>query len=58
MQGKGYLLSKKEKYIKKNKLTNELRKVYLDKKNLNTNPDKKSRVLYAEAINEIYNKNK
>ena len=58
MQWKGYLLSKKEKYIKKNKLTNELRKVYLDKKNLNTNPDKKSSALYAEAINEIYNKNK
>ena len=41
MQCKGYLLSKKEAYIKKNKLTNELRKIYLDKKNFNTNPNKK-----------------
>lgn len=55
MQCKGYLLSKKEAYIKKNKLTNELRKIYLDKKNSNTNPNKKSRALYAEAVNELYN---
>lgn len=55
MQCKGYLLSKKEAYIKKNKLTNELRKIYLDKKNFNTNPNKKSRALYAEAVNELYN---
>lgn len=55
MQCKGYLLSKKEAYIKKNKLTNELRKIYLDKKNFNTNPNKKSRALYAEAVNEVYN---
>lgn len=55
MQCKGYLLSKKEVYIKKNKLTNELRKIYLDKKNFNTNPNKKSRALYAEAVNELYN---
>ena len=55
MQCKGYLLSKKEAYIKKNKLTNELRKIYLYKKNFNTNPNKKSRALYAEAVNELYN---
>lgn len=55
MQCKGYSLSKKEAYIKKNKLTNELRKIYLDKKNFNTNPNKKSRALYAEAVNELYN---
>ena len=55
MQCKGYLLSKKEAYIKKNKLTNELRKIYLDKNNFNTNPNKKSRALYAEAVNELYN---
>ena len=55
MQCKGYLLSKKEAYKKKNKLTNELRKIYLDKKNFNTNPNKKSRALYAEAVNELYN---
>lgn len=55
MQCKGYLLSKKEAYIKKNKLTNELRKIYLDKKNFNTNPNKKPRALYAEAVNELYN---
>ena len=55
MQCKGYLLSKKEAYIKKNKLTNELRKIYLDKKNFNTNPNKKSRALYAEAVNDLYN---
>ena len=55
MQCKGYSLSKKEAYIKNNKLTNELRKIYLDKKNFNTNPNKKSRALYAEAVNELYN---
>lgn len=55
MQSKGYSLSKKEDYIKKNKLTNELRKIYLAKKNFNTNSNKKSRSLYAEAVNELYN---
>ena len=55
MQCTGYSLSKKEAYIKNNKLTNELRKIYLDKKNFNTNPNKKSRALYAEAVNELYN---
>ena len=55
MQCKGYSLSKKEAYIKNNKLTNELREIYLNKKNFNKNPNKKSKVLYAEAVNELYN---
>ena len=33
---------------------NEVLQVYLDKKNANEDPDKKSRSLYAETINEVY----
>lgn len=33
---------------------NEVRKIYIQKKNSNTNPDKRSRSLYAETINECY----
>lgn len=50
-----YKLYKKEKWLKKSqRLWQEVRDCYLDKKNNNTNPDKKSRSLYAEAVNEIY----
>ncbi len=40
--------------LRTNGLWNEVRDIYLFKKNNNTNPDKHSRSLYAEAVNECY----
>lgn len=47
-------LEKRADFLKKNGHWNEVLKVYLDKKNNNDNPDKHSRSLYAETINECY----
>ncbi len=54
-QPKGYDLELKVDWIKKQpgNLWDDVLDLYLDKKNNNTNPDKKSRALYAETINEI-----
>lgn len=41
-------------YLKENGHWNEVLEVYLDKKNNNYNPDKNSRSLYAETINECF----
>ena len=41
-------------YWKENGHWNEVLEVYLDKKNNNYNPDKHSRSLYAETINECF----
>ena len=41
-------------YLKENGHWNEVLAVYLDKKNNNYNPDKHSRSLYAETINECF----
>lgn len=41
-------------YLKENGHWDEVRDIYLDKKNSNDNPDKHSRSLYAETINECY----
>lgn len=41
-------------YLKENGHWNEVLEVYLDKKNNNYNPDKHSRSLYAEIINECF----
>ena len=41
-------------YLKENGHWNEVLEVYLDKKNNNYNPDKHSRSLYAETINEYF----
>lgn len=49
-----YLLDKKINIIKANYLWQDVRSLYLDKKCNNTNPNKKSRSLFAETINEIY----
>jgi len=51
-----YQLSEKEDWIKENDLQTELRKWYLWKKNTNTDPHKKSRTIYAEAVHEICQK--
>ena len=43
--------------IKKNGLWNELRDLYLKKKNNNNNnPNKKSRIIYYESLNEVWQK--
>lgn len=47
-------LEKRADFLKKNDHWAEVRYVYLDKKNNNDNPDKHSRSLYAETINECY----
>lgn len=52
-QPKGYNLEKKIKWLKKKSLWNEVRYIYLYKKNTNMNPDKHSRSLFAETINEV-----
>ena len=51
-----YQLSEKEDWIKENDLQTELREWYLWKKNTNTDPHKKSRTIYAEAVHEICQK--
>lgn len=52
-QSHGDLEEKADKLRHKN-LWDEVSKIYLDKKNWNTNPDKHSRSLYAETVNECY----
>lgn len=47
-------LEKKIKWLKANKHWEELKQYYLNKKNYNNNPDKHSRSLFAESINEMY----
>lgn len=49
-----YYLEEKVAAIKSAKRWDEVLDVYLDKKNNNDNPNKKSRALYAEAVNEVY----
>lgn len=41
-------------FIKRKNKWNEVRNLYLWKKNSNENPNKKSRSIYSETINEIY----
>ena len=47
-------LERKADALKKKNLWDEVLTVYLNKKNRNMNPDKHSRALYAETINECY----
>lgn len=48
-------VEKKAEWICKNGHKGELEDVYLDKKNANEDPNKRSRSLYAEAVSEVYN---
>lgn len=48
-----YLLDEKAKWIKDNGYWQEVRDLYLDKKNGNTDPHKHSRSIYAETIHQI-----
>lgn len=58
LQSKGYINIEQKadtlKNDKNKKYWNEVREVYIDKKNRNTNPDKHSRSIYTETINEVY----
>lgn len=49
-------LEKRADWLKKHNYWNEVREIYLEMKNNNTNPDKHSRSIYAETINNVYNK--
>lgn len=56
-QGKGFKnLDNKIAWLKSNGYWGELQDYYIDKKNNNNNPDKHSRSILAESINEIYQK--
>lgn len=57
-QGKGFVdLNKKIDWLKKKSLWGELQDYYIIKKNKNENPDKHSRSIFAESINEMCQKN-
>lgn len=51
-----YLLEEKEEWIKDNDYWQEMRTLYLYKKNHNSDHYKHSRSIYAETIHEIYQK--
>lgn len=58
-QGKGFKnLDQKIKWLKSNGCWTKLQNYYLDKKNCNNNPDKHSRSIFAESVNEMYQKMK
>ena len=57
-QPKGYYeLPEKIEWIKKNGLWQQVRDVYLDKKNMNTDKNKKSRSIFAETVHQVCQKN-
>lgn len=57
-QGKGFVgLEKKMDWLKRENLWGELQDYYIYKKNCNDNPDKQSRSIFAESINEMCQKN-
>lgn len=56
-QGKGFKnLENKIAWLKANGFWGDLQDYYIDKKNRNNNPDKHSRSILAESINEMYQK--
>lgn len=56
-QGRGFKnLEKKIAWLKQNDHWGDLQNYYIDKKNRNNNPDKRSRSILAESINEMYQK--
>ena len=58
-QGKGfYQLPEKIRFCKDNKLWNEVKEMYLYKKNTSKDLNKKSRSIFAETINQICDKYK
>ena len=58
-QPKGQMeLPAKIEWVKEQGLWQQVRKYYLYKKNINDNPNKHSRTIFAETIHEIWQKNK
>ncbi len=58
-QPKGYMeLPAKIEWVKKHGLWQQVRDHYKYKKNINDNPDKHSRAIFAETVHEIWQKNK
>lgn len=58
-QGKGFKdLNDKIAWLKRNEYWNDLQDYYIEKKNRNNNPNKHSRSILAESINETYQKKK
>lgn len=56
-QGKGFKnLDKKFKWLKSNGYFEEFKQYYIEKKNRNNNPHKHSRSIFAESVNEMYQK--
>lgn len=56
-QGKGFVdLNKKIDWLKKKELWGEFQDYYIIKKNKNENPDKHSRSIFAESVNELCQK--
>ena len=47
-------LEEKAEWLRRKGYWNEVREIYLDKKNWNDNLNKHSRSLYAETVNEVY----
>lgn len=57
-QPKGYYeLPEKIEWIKKNGLWQQVRDVYLDKKKMNTDKNKKSRSVFAETVHQVCQQN-
>lgn len=57
-QGKGFVgLNEKIDWLKKKSLWGKMPDYYIKKKNANENPDKHSRSIFAESINEMCQKN-
>lgn len=57
-QTKGfYCLPEKIEFCKDNQLWQEVRDIYLDKKNYNMDSNKKSRSIFAETIHEVCHRN-
>ena len=57
-QGNGFVgLEKKMDWLKRENFWGELQDYYIYKKNCNDNPDKHSRSIFAESINEMCQKN-
>lgn len=52
-----YCLPEKIKFCKDNFLWLEVRKIYIEKKNCNTDKNKKSRSIFAETIHQVCQKN-
>ncbi len=58
-QPKGYTnLPRKIDWVKQHGLWNDVRDLYLYKKNANDDPNKRSRSIFAETVHEVWNQNR